>query len=370
MRAVAVFPAQRQVRLVEHPEPAVASPTEVKLRMLEVGICGTDREIVTFQYGAPPPGAEYLVIGHESLGEVVEIGPSVARVKRGDLVVPMVRRPCAHAECVPCRSGRQDFCTTGEFTERGIRGAHGFMTEFVVDDEKYMNVVPAALRDVAVLTEPLTIAEKAIAEVWKVQRRLPWTRPARAGQPPGYGQRAVVLGAGPVGLLGAMLLVNAGFDTTVYSRASGPHDKAGLSRALGAKYIAAETHTTRQLADGLGNIDLVYEATGASRVAFEMLQALGTNGVFVFTGVPGRKGPVEVDTDLLMRNLVLENQIVFGTVNANRDAYEGAIRHLGTFAVRWPRALRRLITSRSPLDQAPALLAGESTGIKSVVAVA
>ncbi|MBZ5587249.1 MAG: glucose 1-dehydrogenase [Acidobacteriia bacterium] len=369
MRAVAVFPAQRQVRLVEHPEPAVVSPTEVKLRMLEVGVCGTDREIVTFQYGTPPAGAEYLVIGHESLGEAVEVGASVTRVRPGDLVVPMVRRPCPDPTCAPCRAGRQDFCASGAFTERGISGAHGFMTEFVVDDEKYMNAVPAALRGVAVLTEPLTIAEKAVAEVWKVQQRLPWTRPARAGQPHSRGQHAVVLGAGPVGLLGALLLVNAGFETTVYSRASGPHDKAGLARSFGAKYVAAESVTTRQLAEQVGNIDLVYEATGASRVAFEMLAALGTNGVFVFTGVPGRKGPVEVDTDLIMRNLVLENQIVFGTVNANRDAYEAAIRHLGTFAARWPQALHRLITSRSPLGDAPGLLTSEPTGIKNVITI-
>ena len=113
----------------------------------------------------------------------------------------------------------------------------------------------------------------------------------------------------------------------------------------------------------------MYEATGASRVAFEMLAALGTNGVFVFTGVPGRKGPVEVDTDLIMRNLVLENQIVFGTVNANRDAYEAAIRHLGTFAARWPQALHRLITSRSPLGDAPGLLTSEPTGIKNVITI-
>jgi len=367
MKAVAVFPAKRKVQLVEHPEPPMSSPTDVKLRMLEIGVCGTDREIVTFQYGSPPPGAEYLVIGHESLGEAVEVGSSVTRVKPGDLVVPMVRRPCSDPTCAPCRAARQDFCTTGEFTERGIRGAHGFMTELVVDDERYMNVVPATLRDFGVLTEPLTIAEKAIAEVWKVQQRLPWTRPAGTGQPPGRGQRAVVLGAGPVGLLGAMVLVNAGFETTVYSRASGPHDKSGLVRSFGAKYVAAEAYTTKQLAEQVGNIDLVYEATGASPVAFEMLEVLGTNGVFVFTGVPGRKGPVEVDTDLIMRNLVLKNQLVLGTVNADRDAYRGAIRHLATFASRWPQALGRLITSRTPLDEAPALVAGQPTGIKSVV---
>src|SRR5262249_39663440 len=122
----------KQVAITDHEPPSIASPTEVKLRMLEVGICGTDREICRFDYGAPPPGSDHLVIGHESLGEVVETGPGVSRVKKGDLVVTMVRRPCGRPECLACRAGRQDFCYTGAFTERGINGAHGFMTEFVV----------------------------------------------------------------------------------------------------------------------------------------------------------------------------------------------------------------------------------------------
>lgn len=370
MRAVAVFPAERQVRLIDHPEPVLASPTDVRLRMLEVGVCGTDREIVTFQYGTPPAGSPYLVIGHESLGEVVEVGAAVTRVKVGDLAVPMVRRPCPHPECAACRAGRQDFCYTGDFTERGISGAHGFMTEFVVDDERYMNLVPRALRDVAVLTEPLTIAEKAIAQVWQVQQRLPWVAPPPPGVAPAHGLRAVVLGAGPVGLLGAMVLVNAGFTTTVYSRASGPHDKAGLVASMGATYLAAEDHTLAQLAAAVGNIDLVYEATGASRVAFELMEVLGTNGVFVFTGVPGRKGPVELDTDLIMRNLVLKNQVVFGTVNAGRDAYERAIADLAAFVTRWPGAVRRLITGRYPIADAPGVLVGAPAGIKSVITIA
>ena len=370
MKAVAVFPAERQVRLVDHPEPAITSPNDVRLRMLEVGVCGTDREIVTFQYGTPPPGSPYLVIGHESLGEVVEVGAAVTRVKVGDLAVPMVRRPCPHPECAACRAGRQDFCITGDFTERGISGAHGFMTEFVVDDERYMNRVPAALREIAVLTEPLTIAEKAIAQVWQVQQRLPWVPPPQPGAAPAHGLRAVVLGAGPVGLLGAMVLVDAGFATTVYSRASGPHDKAGLVAEMGATYLAAETHTLADLAKAVGNIDLVYEATGASRVAFELAEVLGTNGIFVFTGVPGRKGPIELDTDLIMRNLVLKNQVVFGTVNAGRDAYERAIADLAAFSARWPAAVRRLITGRTPIADAPALLVGPPAGIKSVVTIA
>src|SRR5438046_1706424 len=119
MKAIAVFPAKREIKLVDHPEPKIAAPDEVKLRMLEVGVCGTDKEICSFQYGTPPAGSEYLVIGHESLAEVIEVGPAVTRLKRGDLVVPSVRRPCPHDSCPSCRQDRPDFCFTGDITERG-----------------------------------------------------------------------------------------------------------------------------------------------------------------------------------------------------------------------------------------------------------
>ena len=231
MRAVAVFPAEKAIRLVDHPEPVIEEPTEVKLEILDVGICGTDREIARFDYGTPPPDSDYLVIGHESLGRVIEVGPAVTRVKKGDLVVTMVRRPCPHPDCRACTRGRQDFCFTGDFTERGIGGRHGFMTEHVVDDQKYMHVVPGHLRPVGVLVEPLTIAEKALIQVWDVQERLPWTAPGTP-QGEGHGQRAVVLGAGPVGLLGAWRCWCAGSrpGSTRWSRAAAPRPR-GSSRS-------------------------------------------------------------------------------------------------------------------------------------------
>jgi threonine dehydrogenase-like Zn-dependent dehydrogenase len=173
-----------------------------------------------------------------------------------------------------------------------------------------------------------------------------------------------------VGLLGAMALASAGFHTTVFSRASGPHDKAGLVSSFGATYVAAETNTLEQLAKQVGNIDLVYEATGAAGVSFKMMEVLGTNGVFVFTGVPGRKAPIELDADLIMRNLVLKNQVVFGTVNAGRDDYEAAIRDLGSFMARFPEAVRRLITGRHPIEQAADVLLNPPGGIKDVITIA
>src|ERR1051326_8293729 len=370
MKAVAVVPATREVRLIEQEAPRVTTPTHVKLRMLDVGVCGTDREICAFQYGTPPDGAEHLVIGHESLGEVVEVGPAVSRLTPGDLVVPMVRRPCAHEDCAACRAGRQDFCFTGDFSERGIKNLHGFMTEFVVDDERYMHVVPRALRDVAVLVEPLTIAEKALIQVDQVQRRLPWTCEFEPGKPRRTCHRAVVIGAGPVGLLGAMALVARGFDTSVYSRELAPNPKSDLVAAIGAHYFSAQNTSLDQMAEQIGNIDLVYEATGASAIAFEMMKVLGTNGIFVFTGVPGRKAPIEVDTDVIMRNLVLKNQVVFGTVNAGVEAFEAAIRDVALFQERWPAAVRGLITGRYPVEAHRDLLVGTAQGIKNVLTFA
>lgn len=370
MNAIGVFPATRTVRLVDHPLPRIERPTQVKLRMLEVGICGTDREICAFQYGTPPPGSAYLVLGHESLGEAVEVGRSVSRVREGDLAVLRVRRPCSHPECVACQAGRQDFCYTGDFTERGIKEAHGFMTEFVVDEELYMNPVPRELREVAVLVEPLAIAEKALIQVQQVQQRLPWACPVVPGQRPEFCHRAVVLGAGPVGLLGAMVLMANGFATTVYSREPSDSPKAAVARAIGANYLCSATQTIAQLAQQVGNIDLVYEATGAAKISFEVMEVLGTNGVFVFTGVPGRKAPIELDADDIMRNLVLKNQVVFGTVNAGPQAFEQAIRDLTLFMRRWPDAVRALITGRFPIEGACELLLGTPSGIKQIIALA
>ena len=370
MKAIAVVPGTREVRLIEQDAPSVVAPTHVKLRMLDVGVCGTDREICAFQYGTPPEGTEHLVIGHESLGEVVEVGAAVTRLKRGDLVVPMVRRPCAHDDCAACRAGRQDFCFSGDFSERGIKGLHGFMTELVVDDERYMHLVPRALRDVAVLVEPLTIAEKALIQVDQVQQRLPWACEVEPGTRRTACHRAVVIGAGPVGLLGAMALVGRGFDTSVYSRELAPNPKSDLVAAIGARYFSAQNTSIEEMAEQIGNIDLVYEATGASAIAFQMMRVLGTNGIFVFTGVPGRKAAIEVDTDVIMRNLVLKNQVVFGTVNAGVEAFEAAIRDVALFQERWPTAVRALITGRHPVEAHRDLLIGPAQGIKNVLTFA
>jgi threonine dehydrogenase-like Zn-dependent dehydrogenase len=166
-----------------------------------------------------------------------------------------------------------------------------------------------------------------------------------------------------------MKLVLEGFDTTVYSRTPQASDLQDLVTAFGAKFVHSESASLADLAAQSGNIDVVYEAVGAASLAFEAIPHLGTNGVFIFTGVPGRKGPVSVDTDTIMRDCVLKNQVIFGTVNASLESFAQAIADLGAFAGRWPEAVRRLISRRFPLEQAAEPLAGKAGGIKNVIAV-
>jgi len=367
MKAVGVFPGRKEVGLLSHAAVGLTLPEHVGVRTLEVGICGTDREICSFAYGTPPKGSDYLVLGHEALGEVVEVGPGVKNLKVGDFVVPSVRRPCPHHACSPCRVDRQDFCFTGDFTERGIKMTHGYMTEYFVEEEKHLNIVPKDLRDVAVLVEPLTVAEKALAQVWQVQSRLPW---ANGSPSPGTGKTAVVLGAGPVGILGAMALIVNGFKTYVYSRSAEPNPKADLVNSIGAKYISSQTVPVTKFAKEVGHVDLVYEALGVASITFEVLKILGLNGVFVFTGIPPHKPAIPVEADSLMRDMVLKNQVVVGTVNADRPAFENAIRDLGVFKQRWPKALSSVISGRYPMEAYRELLLGKAMGIKNVITVA
>lgn len=370
MKAFAVYPGNKAFGVVDHPLPAIETPTQVKLRMLEVGICGTDKEICAFEYGTPPVGSEYLVLGHESVGEVVEVGSGVTSVKPGDLVVPTVRRPCGRPECVPCAAGRQDFCTTGGFVERGIKEAHGFLAEYVVEEEQYLNVAPPDLRDVAVLVEPLTIAEKAVTQLWQVQQRLPWTCRIEPGKQGAHCHNALVLGAGPVGLLGAMKLALEGFKTYVFSKLGGVDEKRQIVERIGATMLDADQISLEEASRQAGGFDVVYEAVGASSLAFEALKTLDLNAAFIFTGVPGRRGPIQVDTDALMRNLVLRNQVVFGTVNAGKQSFEDAIRDLREFRKRWPEAVAALISGKYKMEDAAGPLTGKVGGIKNVVSLA
>lgn len=357
MRAVAAFPATREVRIIERPEPDRPNGAQVLLRILEVGVCGTDREIGAFEYGSPPPGCDYLVLGHEALAEVADTGPDVTSFHRGDLVVPTVRLPCPHDSCRPCRVERQDFCTSGDFRECGIKEAHGFLQEWVLEDEDHLVAVPKPLADVAVLTEPLTVAAKAAEQAHAIQDRLPWD-PIHV--------RALVLGAGPVGLLGAVAMKVNGVETYVYSREPANGPRALRVSALGATYISADDIPIEQLGDAVGPLHAIYEAVGVSSVAFSAIHALGPNGILIVTGVPALGAPKAIDTDAILRNIVLKNQVIVGTVNAGRSAYALALQKLEQGMFLYPESMRGFITERAPIDEAPAMISTRD-GIKQVV---
>jgi len=367
MKGVGVVPSQKELRLIDHPEPSIAAPNELKIRTLEVGICGTDREICTFAYGRPPGGCDYLLLGHECLGEVIEVGGGVKQFRPGDLVVPSVRRPCIYEHCRPCREGRQDFCYTWEFTERGINQRHGFMTELFVEEEAYLTAAPKDLRDLAVMAEPATIIEKGLAQAWQVQQRLSWEHDNRDSKGRGYGRNAVVLGAGPIGLLGAMKLLIEGFRVFIYSRSPKPNFKADIAEQIGAEYLSTSNVSADDLAKHIGNIDLVYEAVGEGHVSFEVMRVLGVNGVYIFTGIPAEKPAIQILADNIMRSITLKNQAIVGTVNASPQAFSDAIRDLGEFKRRWPTAVQSLITGRHTIDAHRELLLGKAAGIKNVI---
>ena len=361
MRAMAVFPEKRDLGIIEVAAPEPKGEHDVTVRVREVGICGTDREISSFHYGTPPSGKARLVLGHEALGEVIAVAPAVRSLQPGDLVAMTVRRPCADRACVACRVGRQDFCTTGEFLERGIKEADGFMTELIVEDERYLVRVPHVLEEVGVLVEPLTIAAKAGMDLQAILRRYPW-------EP--TGMRALVLGAGPIGLLGAMMLVARNdVDTFVYSLEPANSDRAELVRSFGGEYVSARDIGLGDVSRRLGHFDIIFEAVGTAKVAFAALAALAPNGIAILSGVPGGHKPIEIDLDGIMRNIVLNNQVLFGTVNASRAAFEASVRQLEQFMTLFPDAVRSLITHRARLEDAPALLRA-SGGIKQVVAMA
>ncbi len=357
MQALAVFPSKRSLQLVDVPQPKLQGARDVLLRVHEVGLCGTDREICSFEYGSPPPGSDHLILGHESLAEVVEVGPGVRNLRPGDLVVAMVRRPCSHPECAPCRAGRADFCITGDFTERGIKQADGFLTEYALDNEEYLVKVPKPLADVAVLIEPMTVVSKAAVQARAILDRLPYE--------PGF-QRGLVLGAGPVGLLGAMALIAMGYETVVYSREPEGGDKSKLVESVGGSYISATSQPLETLAQRAGEFDVVLEAVGHAPVMMSAARSLRANGVLALTGIPAEGAAAEVSIGRSLRELVLKNQVIFGTVNAGRRDYLSAIQELEQFMTLFPDSVRRLITHRLPLDEASRALV-QRDGIKSVV---
>lgn len=344
MKAIANIAGTSTLRLVDRPEPALDAPDKVKLRVLRVGICGTDREEAAGGRSKPPDGQVELVIGHEMLGKVTEVGPAVSRVRPGDLAVFTVRRGCG--QCVPCGMNRSDLCKTGNYRERGIWGQDGFQTEFIVDREQYVVRVPPALEAVGVLCEPLSVAEKAIDEAVRLQSaRLP---DALADPNWLYGRRSLAAGLGPIGLLAALILRLRGAEVYGLDIVDSGSPRPRWLEKIGGKYIDGRTVAPDRVEGLLGPMELIFEATGVAALEFNLLDALAVNGIYVLTGIPSGARPLEIPGAELIRQLVLDNQVMLGSVNAARDHFQMAVDDLEHARLTWGDHAARLITHRHP----------------------
>jgi len=340
MKAVALTPGTSALRLIDRPEPVVAFPDDVKVRVLRVGICGTDREEASGGRALAPQGRTELVIGHEMFGQVIETGKSVTRVKPGDYAVFTVRRGCG--ECMPCMMNRSDMCLTGRYRERGIWGMDGYQTEYAVDKEQYIVRVPEDLETMGVLTEPLSVAEKAIDESIRLQSaRLPES----AATPDWlYGRRCLIAGLGPIGLLAALALRLRGAEVFGLDIVDAANARPQWLNHMGGKYVDGRRIPPDKVEHELGQMDLILEATGVASLEFNLLDALGKNGVYVLTGIPGGDRPLQLDGADLIRRLVLGNQIMIGSVNASRDHFQMAVDDLHHARLAWGDHVAQLVT--------------------------
>src|SRR6476660_357744 len=335
MKAVAVRPGvPDSMYLAQLPKPSVAEIAEgrgVLVKVLRVGVDGTDKEINAAEYGAAPPGYDFLVTGHEGFGRVEAVGPNVTELVPGDYVVATVRRP---GSSIYDQIGTSDMTTDDVYYERGINLRHGYLTEYYVDDAEYIVKIPCELREVGVLLEPTTVVEKGIAQAYEIQRRLRVWRP----------RKAAVMGAGTIGLLAAMALRLRGLDVTVFGRTARPYLNSDLIETLGARY---ESTVTLPIAEGgkrYGPFDLIFEATGASPGVFESMQALGKNGVLVLSSVTGGDQMIQIPADRINLAFVLGNKVMVGTVNANREYFEMGVGDMAQAEAEYPGWLSKLLT--------------------------
>jgi len=337
--ALAVHPGiPHSVHLTSIPLPA-PGPHDAVVKVRQVGICGTDREIIEGKFGTPPPGQHELVLGHEVFGVVESVGDEVATLAPGDFVSATVRRP---DNCAYCQAGQPDMCQALGYVERGIIGHHGFMAERFVDDVDYLVPVPAALAPTAVLLEPLSVVEKAVRQANLIQQRMAAWRP----------KTAVVLGAGPIGILGTFLLRSRGLEVYTLARTPPPTPNAGLVTACGAHYVSTSETPFRELAGSLPNIDIILEATGHGPLAFDAMDLLGNNGVLVWLSIIGGDDLSPLPYSSILRGHVLGNKVTVGSVNSAYEDFTLGVADLGKFDLLWPKLTETMITHRLNLDEA------------------
>jgi len=335
MRALGITPRQaHSAHLVELPMPRldeIPNSRGVLVKVLQVGVDGTDKELHQGEYGAAPEGYDFLVTGHESFGQVIEVGQNVTEFQPGDYVVATVRR---RGHSIYDAIGTYDMTADDTYYERGINLLHGYTTEYYVDDPEYIVKVPVGLKHIAVLLEPMSIVEKGIYQAFEIQRRL------KVWQP----RRAAVMGAGPIGLLAALVLRLRGIETYSFARTPKPNPKAELLEEIGAHYISTKELPLQEAVAEFGPFDLIFEATGVSAIVFESMHVLAKNGVLVLSSITGGSRTTEIASDKLNLDFVLGNKVMFGTVNAHRGYFEMGISDFAQAELTYAGWVAKLLT--------------------------
>ena len=357
MKAIVVKPGEKDsIHMRDMPDPKL-KPDQVAVKMIRVGLCGTDAEINHGLYGKAPEGDEFLILGHENLGVVEEVGKKVSGWKAGDLVVATVRRPCG--KCPQCKAGENDMCSSGQYTERGIMRRHGYMAQYYVESPTFLNKIPKDIRDFAVLLEPMSVVEKGIDHTFLLQDRLRVWKP----------KFAMVLGAGPIGLLAAAVLRVRGLRTVVVGREAPTDFRAQIAKSLGAEYLSVANKTLSDVPKETGYPDIVIEATGVSRVVFDAMEILGPNAVLCLLSVTGGDTMNPEPIDLINQRLVLGNQVVFGSVNANPRHFKMGVKDFVSINKKWPGVMSRLLTDRIPWENHKKWFVERGSGIKSTLEI-
>jgi glucose 1-dehydrogenase len=341
MQALVTRPGVRgatEVAAMPQPRPEA---TEVLVRPVEVGVCGTDREISEGWFGVPPAGEERLILGHELLGRVERAAHGFSR---GDLVTATVRRSCGH--CNACAAGAPDACDTGDYSEHGITRLHGFAAELAVVPAEHVVAVPEALGRLGVLAEPASICARALRHVHAVGGRQPW-RPGRA----------LVFGAGAIGMLCTYFLRLEGLDVWTSALEPRSSEKAQLMDAAGARYVPAGETTPAVIAAEAGGFDVVIVAAGSAQLSLDALGLLRRNGVACLLGIDGHDQRVHLHGPVIGVDAILGNRAVIGSVNANLVDWHAAVEQLDAARRRWPDALDRFVGLRAGLDDFAAAFA-------------
>ena len=357
MKAAAITPGKKdslRVIDVDTPEPGSG---EVRIKVLEAGVCGTDQELNSGSVGESPSGSDYLIIGHENLGVVEKAGEGADGLRVGDLVVATVRRPCSGL-CFACRTGQPDMCISTDYFERGIKGMHGYMAEYYVERPENLVKVPAELRKTAVLLEPLSIVEKGIEQLLKIQERLIW-----------HPQKALVAGTGPIGLLAVLILRDMGLEVCTFATRDRRSLKSRIAEATGARYFNVKEEPMGQIAEQHGPFDLFIEATGSSEIGFQAISMVNHGGIVCLTGLSPHKRTHEMCTDCVSMDLVMNNKVVFGTVSSNRVHFERAVDRITSVERRWPGLLEQMFTRKVKLANVRDAMQHDKEDIKVLVEI-